>query len=242
MLAPSSKMLKWILAGLALQSVSVRGQNEVQNEVQNEDYGDASGYYKSSSLSFSEMLVMPLACVRWNNGYMIKYELYENTGQKQCHSNSVGSFLISIAHYMHAHFNYQVLKYGKDFQLPWDAGYLNCVKLPQSMYTEQAIYAKIGCADRGSGISTKLALHLYQDKYCSREYDDGESSTHRNGYKVNGYWLKNDVSFKPDFYTCQECTPPVLHDDDENDDEDGSWYDDDYLNVQGRLMFIVLFF
>ena len=37
----------------------------------------------------------------------------------------MGSFVVSIAHYMRAYFNDQALNLGEDFSLPGDAGYLN---------------------------------------------------------------------------------------------------------------------
>ena len=60
------------------------------------------------------------------NGHMIKFEMFENKNNKyQCHSNNVGTFVVSISHFMRAYFNYQSLLRGADFTLPSDAGYLN---------------------------------------------------------------------------------------------------------------------
>ena len=60
------------------------------------------------------------------NGHMIKFEIFEDKNNKhQCHSNNVGTFVVSISHFMRAYFNYQSLLRGADFTLPSDAGYLN---------------------------------------------------------------------------------------------------------------------
>ena len=57
---------------------------------------------------------------------MIKYDLFLNDGRtKQCRNDMIGSFVVSIAHYMRAYFNYQAIANGSGFQLPGDAGYLN---------------------------------------------------------------------------------------------------------------------
>ena len=37
----------------------------------------------------------------------------------------MGTFVVSIAHYMRAYFNYQALTHGNEFSLPGDVGYLN---------------------------------------------------------------------------------------------------------------------
>ena len=60
-----------------------------------------------------------------NGGHMIKFELYRSENNYKCHFNQIGSFVVSIAHYMRAYFNYQAIMNGKDFSLPGDAGYLN---------------------------------------------------------------------------------------------------------------------
>jgi hypothetical protein len=56
---------------------------------------------------------------------MIKFDLYKSENNYKCHFNQVGSFVVSIAHFMRAYFNYQAITNGKDFSLPGDAGYLN---------------------------------------------------------------------------------------------------------------------
>ena len=60
-----------------------------------------------------------------NNGHMIKFELFESESSYQCHFAQLGTFVVSIAHYMRAYFNYQALVNGNEFELPGDAGYLN---------------------------------------------------------------------------------------------------------------------
>ncbi len=56
---------------------------------------------------------------------MIKFEFFETETSYQCHFSEIGTFVVSIAHYMRAYFNYQALVDGADFQLPADVGYLN---------------------------------------------------------------------------------------------------------------------
>lgn len=63
--------------------------------------------------------------MRSNNGHMIKFAFFESDTSYQCHFSEIGTFVVSIAHYMRAYFNYQALVHGEDFELPSDAGYLN---------------------------------------------------------------------------------------------------------------------
>ena len=56
---------------------------------------------------------------------MIKFQLFDTTQSYQCHFGEISTFVVSIAHYMRAYFNYQALTEGRDFELPRDVGYLN---------------------------------------------------------------------------------------------------------------------
>jgi hypothetical protein len=56
---------------------------------------------------------------------MIKFQLFDSADSYQCHFAEISTFVVSIAHYMRAYFNYQALVDGKDFTLPDDAAYLN---------------------------------------------------------------------------------------------------------------------
>ena len=60
-----------------------------------------------------------------NNGHMIKFELFDSENSYQCHFAQIGTFVVSIAHYMRAYFNYEALVNGQNFELPGDAGFLN---------------------------------------------------------------------------------------------------------------------
>ena len=60
-----------------------------------------------------------------NNNHVIKFDFFQNKDEDQCHYKNMGSFVVSISHYMRAYFNYQALAHGDDFNLPDDAGYLN---------------------------------------------------------------------------------------------------------------------
>lgn len=88
----------------------------------NWEYGDDDLVPISKGLS-----IMPVSCINYNNGHMIKYDFFESNenGNSQCHFNHVGSLVVSIAHFMRAYFNQEALLKGKDFTLPSDAGYLN---------------------------------------------------------------------------------------------------------------------
>ena len=56
---------------------------------------------------------------------MIKFQLFDSAQSYQCHFAEISTFVVSIAHYMRAYFNYLALTEGQDFQLPEDAAYLN---------------------------------------------------------------------------------------------------------------------
>ena len=166
------------------------------------------------------------------NGNFIKFELFENTNNFQCHAANLGTFIVSISHYMRAYFNYQALVQGPDFKLPRDAGYLNCVLLQQTAYSDQKLYAKIGCLERETYTSTKLKIHVYTDKQCSEEYDDGDSN--KKGYSINGYYFNSKVSFRPPFYTCNTCKPKSIS---SSFSKRGTyWYDDDAA-ANGQQMY-----
>lgn len=59
---------------------------------------------------------------------MIKFEFFQSEESYQCHFAEIGTFVVSIAHYMRAYFNYQAVVRGQDFSLPEDVGYLNVRK------------------------------------------------------------------------------------------------------------------
>ena len=60
-----------------------------------------------------------------HNGHMIKFSFFERSSSLNCHFKNLGTFVVSIAHYMRAYFNYQALIHGQDFVLPGDVGFLN---------------------------------------------------------------------------------------------------------------------
>jgi hypothetical protein len=161
------------------------------------------------------------------NGHMIKFEMFEKGNNFQCHTNNLGTFVVSISHYMRAYFNYQALILGQDFKLPSDAGYLNCVLLQQTAYSDTKLYAKIGCQERETFTSTKLKIHVYTDKQCSVDYDDGTTESYRNnkGYDINGYYFNSKASFRPPFYTCLTCKPTQISS--SFSKRKTFWYDDD---------------
>lgn len=165
---------------------------------------------------------------------MIKFSFFNSDSSYQCHFDEIGTFVVSIAHYMRAYFNYQALKYGQQFYLPSDAGYLNCVQLGETANSDEPLYAKIGCQDRETFTSTKLALNVYTDAQCSEPYDDGKTTRYHSskGYIVNGALISSTVSFRPPFYNCDGCQPEQISD--TFNLLKVSWYDDDYISQHGE--------
>ncbi|KAL3941938.1 MAG: hypothetical protein SGBAC_003794 [Bacillariaceae sp.] len=215
-----------------------------QNGGNGEEYADdwaSSGqnydddmFHWSDNIGFDGVSVMPLSCINYNNGYMIKYTFFDAANRNQCHFNEIGTFIVSIAHYMRANFNHEALLYGTKYTLPSDAGYLNCVQLSETENTDTPLYAKIGCQDRETYTSTKLSLKVYTDAQCSELYDDGKTQRyHANkGYVVNGKLISSKVSFRPPFYKCEACSPSQISD--TFNKLKVSWYDDDYINENGE--------
>ena len=60
-----------------------------------------------------------------HNGHMIKFQFFEKSSSLNCHFKNLGTFVVSIAHYMRAYFNQQALIHGNNFHLPGDVGFLN---------------------------------------------------------------------------------------------------------------------
>ena len=60
---------------------------------------------------------------------MIKFQLFDTASSYQCHFAEISTFVVSIAHYMRAYFNYEALLEGQDFSLPEDASFLSCNKI-----------------------------------------------------------------------------------------------------------------
>ena len=95
------------------------------------------------------------------------------------------------------------------------------------MYSDQKLYAKIGCLERDTYTSTKLRLHLYTDNQCSAAYDDGQTTSEhvKKGYLVDGDYFSTKVSFRPPFYKCKQCHVSSISD---TFTKQGTyWYDDD---------------
>lgn len=168
-----------------------------------------------------------------NNGHMIKFQMFDTANSYQCHFAEISTFVVSISHYMRAYFNYQALKYGEDFQLPGDAGYLNCVPLSVDSVYSSPLYAKVGCMERETFTSTKLQLHVYTDQQCSQPFDDGQSARKHatKGYDLGGVWLSSKISFRPDFYSCLTCVPEQISQ--TFSKVNSNWYDDDYISKYG---------
>jgi len=186
---------------------------------------------------------MPLSCVNYNNGHMIKFQLFDTSNSYQCHFAEISTFVVSIAHYMRAYFNYLALTQGQDFEVPDDAAYLSCNKIKINEDNEddqygnvnaQYLYAKIGCMERSTFTSTKLQLHLYVDQQCSQPYDDGGTKRDhsKRGYVVGNQQISSTVSFKVPFYHCHTCAPEQVSG--TFNKRYNNWYDDDYISIYGE--------
>jgi hypothetical protein len=222
----------FLLALLLAVDPAAAGNNYYNKYYNKNDDGNGGGNADDdlvdlSNEDFDAVSLMPVSCVNYMNGHMIKFEMFENNNNFQCHTNNLGTFVVSISHYMRAYFNYQALIRGENFRLPSDAGYLNCVLLQQTAYSDEKLYAKIGCQERDTYTSTKLKIHVYTDKQCSEPYDDGQSSNTRTrkGYNINGYYFSSKVSFRPPFYSCMTCKPSEISS--SFSKRKTFWYDDD---------------
>jgi hypothetical protein len=80
--------------------------------------------YKVRS-SFSHRADSSLTLLDSNSGHMIKFQLFDSATSHQCHFSEISTFVVSVAHYMRAYFNYQALRQGSSFALPQDASLLN---------------------------------------------------------------------------------------------------------------------
>lgn len=190
---------------------------------------------------------------------MIKFQLFEKSNSLNCHFKNLGTFVVSIAHYMRAYFNYQALTHGNDFRLPGDVGFLNvsetctiyfitcllihivtllsnnivqCVMLKETANADVKLYAKIGCQHRDTYTSTKLQLIVYKDAQCSVPFQNTDEDARKDGYTINQYFLSNKVSFRPNFYSCQSCLPDEIADNFSK--RYSHWYDDDYISRMGQ--------
>jgi len=194
---------------------------------ENDNYEDRlEDFSYKGQTGFDAVSIMPVSCLNYNNGHMIKFDLFENNSSYQCHFKNLGTFVVSVAHYMRAYFNYEFVTSGDNFDLPEDAGYLTCVQLEETQYSENPLYAKIGCQEKETLVSTRLQLYLYTDSQCSVPYQ-----AKNGGYEVNGYFVSNKVSFRPPFYTCSTCTPPSVSS--SFTKQSKNWYDDDVINAGG---------
>jgi hypothetical protein len=177
------------------------------------------------------LTIRPIPHSNSHNGHMIKFQFFEKSNYN-CHFKNLGTFVVSIAHFMRAYFNYQALTLGTEFKLPADASYLNCIKLAESNGMAYPLYAKIGCQHRDTYTSTKLQLILYKDAQCSQQFENDEETKVKDGYYVGDYFMSNKVSFRPPFYSCQSCLPDTVSD--TFTKRYTAWYDDDYISEHGK--------
>mmetsp|Transcript_18514 Transcript_18514/g.45865 ORF Transcript_18514/g.45865 Transcript_18514/m.45865 type:complete len:685 (+) Transcript_18514:242-2296(+) len=158
---------------------------------------------------FDDVSISPVSCVNYNNGHFIKFEMFETANSYQCHFGQLGTFVVSIAHYMRAYFNYQALTYGNSFTLPDDVGYLNCIPLKMENYGFEYAYEngddQAEDADRRRGEEAeedeeeKEQAILYAKLGCM--YKETQTST----------------AFQLHIYTDDQCTEP--YDDGQTDQQ-----------------------
>jgi hypothetical protein len=92
-----------------------------------ENADGAEGTYNSAlaNVNFNTVSIMPVSCINYHNGHMIKFSYFDKSTSLNCHFKNLGTYIVSIAHYMRTYFNYQALVHGNDFTLPGDVGFLN---------------------------------------------------------------------------------------------------------------------
>lgn len=92
-----------------------------------ENADGSEGTYDSAlaDVNFNAVSIMPVSCINYHNGHMIKFSFFEKSTSLNCHFKNLGTYVVSIAHYMRTYFNYQALVHGNDFTLPGDVGFLN---------------------------------------------------------------------------------------------------------------------
>lgn len=91
--------------------------DEEENQVRKYNDDDYTDPIESGDISIDNVSVMPVSCLRYNNGHMIKFELFENSANYQCHFKNLGTYVVSIAHFMRSYFNHQALLKGRNFKL-----------------------------------------------------------------------------------------------------------------------------
>ena len=144
---------------------------------------------------------------------MIKFEIYETANSYQCHFGSIGTFVVSIAHYMRAYFNYQALTYGNSFTLPDDVGYLNCIPLKMQNYGFDVVYDDDAANGDGEGDGEDANRRR-------RGEEDKEEKEQAILYAKVGCLAKETFSstaFQLHVYTDEECTEP--YDDGQTDQQ-----------------------
>ena len=92
-------------------------EDEDDNQVSKYNDDDFTDPIETGDISIDDVSVMPVSCLRYNNGHMIKFELFENSSSYQCHFKNLVTYVVSIAHFMRSYFNHQALLKGRNFKL-----------------------------------------------------------------------------------------------------------------------------
>ncbi|VEU36554.1 unnamed protein product [Pseudo-nitzschia multistriata] len=165
---------------------------------------------------FDGVSIAPVSCVNYLTGHFIKFELYETENSYQCHFGQIGTFVVSIAHYMRAYFNYQALTYGNAFSLPDDVGYLNCIplKMEKYGYGDDDVNGDDASGDDANG----------DDAAEDQDQESGDEDENESGqavlYAKVGCLAKETFSsntFQLHLYTDDKCTEP--YDDGQTDQQ-----------------------
>jgi len=167
---------------------------------------------------FDGVSIVPVSCVNYNNGHFIKFEFYETENSYQCHFAQIGTFVVSIAHYMRAYFNYQALTRGTSFSLPDDVGYLNCIPLKMEKY---GFESTSGDDDANADVDDANADADVDD--AAQDEENGEEKEQAVLYAKVGCLDKETFSsntFQLHVYTDAQCTQP--YDDGQTDQQHAS--------------------
>ena len=138
---------------------------------------------------------------------MIKFEIYETANSYQCHFAQVGTFVVSIAHYMRAYFNYRALVDGNDFSLPYDVGYLNCIPLKLDAYWQYG--ERFGYGDDAANANNDDAA---ENDDNDEDNDDQQQQQQQNvlyakvGCMKHGFGTFSSAKFQLHVYTDNMCT------------------------------------
>ena len=140
---------------------------------------------------------------------MIKFEIYETANSYQCHFARIGTFVVSIAHYMRAFYNYRALVDGKYFSLPEDVGYLNCIPLKLDAYWQYG--ERFGSTDDNDDDDANNNDDEEDNDDNEEDNDEEEQDVQNILYAKVGCMARDtftSAKFQLHVYTDNMCTNP----------------------------------